>query len=455
MALKIGNNAVANAFVGTSQVRRAYKGGTLVYQGWGPSSEREFVQLTSPGGPAQLLKVYGKSIVFRQLRRDSATTFTADGVTTSYDASTGKVCIHNDSRTSPYSSGSTQLYLTDATFPALVGHKIAILFSVQDSSIGVTNPSGIYFGSTIMTLTNAMLRLRIDATYDFVNAHPVGSDYYFYVNFIDLTDYFGAGNEPTTIAEVRKYFPADYYPYDPGSLQSNKTSLLQAERVPVINVWDEEWETGRYNNTTGAKEPANDRIRNANLIAVLPSTQYYKNALVSNVYYYDINKQFISYGNTNDRIFTTPANCYYIAWMTFSTYGNTYQNDICINISDPAINGQYFPHWRGSLALNLSTLTSGGVAVFPDGMRGVGSIRDEAYGSTGVVRFGKRAYQAGDESDTSVLTDGTNTIYPLATPLTYTLDTPLPTDLTCEQGDILQRVSDNNCPFVGEMKFGL
>ena len=51
--------------------------------------------------------------------------------------------------------------------------------------------------------------------------------------------------------------------------------------------------------------------------------------------------------------------------------------------------------------------------------------------------------------------NGTNTIYPLATPLTYTLDTPLPTDLTCEQGDILQRVSDNNCPFEGEMRFGL
>lgn len=350
MALKIGNNAVANAFVGSSQVRRAYKGGTLVYQGFGPASEQEFIEQTAAGGPAQLLKVYGKSVVFRQLRRDTAATYTADGITTSYDADTGLVCVHNNSRTSPYMSGSSQIYLTDATFPALVGHKIAILFSVQDSSIGVTNPSGIYLGSTIMTLTNAMLRLRIDASYDFINAHPVGSDYYFYVNFIDLTDYFGAGNEPTTIAEVRKYFPADYYPYDPGSLQSNKTAELRA---------------------------------------------------------YD--------------------------------GGNL----------------------RGSLSLNLSTLTGklngegASVVVYPDGLRGVGTDRDAAYGSTGVVRFGKRAYQAGDESDTSVLTDGTNTIYPLATPLTYTLDAPLPTDLTCEQGDILQRVSDNNCPFVGEMKFGL
>lgn len=350
---------------------------------WLPSASTilaTFARRQSGGdGPATIEKIYGKTGIFRQLRRNIAGTFTADGVTTSYDASTGKVCIHNDSRTAPYSSGSSQIYLTDATFPALVGHKIAILFSVQDSSIGVTNPSGIYLGSTIMTLTDAMLRLRIDATYDFVNAQPVGSDYYFYVNFIDLTDYFGAGNEPTTIAEVRKYFPADYYPYDAGSLLP-----VKAEKIVTrgVNQWDEEWESGRYNNNTGAKEPANDRIRNANLIPVLPGVAYYKNAFVSNVYYYDINKQFISYGNTNDRIFTTPANCYYIAWMTFSTYGTTYNHDICINISDSSINGQYFPHHNSDVGLPI-------LKYFPDGLLGVGDIKDEITPKKAIQRMGR------------------------------------------------------------------
>lgn len=173
---------------------------------------------------------------------------------------------------------------------------------------------------------------------------------------------------------------------------------------------------------------------------------------------------------------------------------------------------------RGSLQLNLSTLTSGGVVVFPDGMRGVGSIRDEVEGSTAIKRIGRvdlgalnwaynatfncflsgaggiptlKIYWQGlcpsysyvgsyanrvDKSifyiynnnigimDTSFGTDyaafkaamsGVYLDYELATPQTYTLDTPLPTDLTCVQGDILQRVSDNNCPFVGEMRFGL
>lgn len=309
MALKIGNNAVANAFVGSSQVRRAYKGGTLVYQAFGPATEQSFIQQTAPGGPAEVQKVYGLTIE------------------------------------------------------------------------------------------------------------------------------------------------------DGGSLQSNKTAELRAERIPIINVWDEEWEIGNIREEDGQNFANPDFWRCKNYVPVVPGSTYnqYTDGYNGNFrhFFYDENYNYLNYtvpkaadGNV---LFTVPAGAYY---MRFRYYQSTnYQN--CINLSDPAINGTYYPHWRGKLTLNLSTLTSGGVVVFPDGMRGAGAARDEAYGSTGVVRLGKRAYQAGDESDTSLLTDGTNTIYPLATPLTYTLDTPLPTDLTCVQGDILQRVSDNNCPFVGEMKFGL
>lgn len=323
MALNIGNNAVANAFVGSSQVRRAYKGGTLVYQGFSPASELEFIQQTAAGGPAQLLKVYGKTIVNNQ---------------------------------------------------------------------------------------------------QIVDADRSGTD-------------------------------------------SNKTTELRAERIPVINVWDEEWENG-YIKEDGKEIYSPLHIKSAHLIPILPATKYWFKKPARTVQrqaYYDANGDFLSLVDLYATVgsggqFTTPSNAHYLKFY-LSQY--PYAGGVCINLFDPAINGTYYPHWRGSLALNLSTLTGKlngegtSVVVFPDGLRGVGSIRDEAEGSTGVVRLGKRAYQAGDESDTSVLTDGTNTIYPLATPLTYTLDTPLPTDLTCEQGDIMQRVSDNNCPFVGEMKFGL
>ena len=78
-----------------------------------------------------------------------------------------------------------------------------------------------------------------------------------------------------------------------------------------------------------------------------------------------------------------------------------------------------------TLALPITTATSGGVVIFADGMHSVGSTCDELTNTTATKRIGKRAYQAGDESDSSVVTDGTNTLYVLGTPEEYTLDTPL------------------------------
>lgn len=40
------------------------------------------------------------------------------------------------------------------------------------------------------------------------------------VQLFDLTLMFGAGNEPATVEEFEAMFPADYYPYDPGTLKS-------------------------------------------------------------------------------------------------------------------------------------------------------------------------------------------------------------------------------------------
>lgn len=54
---------------------------------------------------------------------------------------------------------------------------------------------------------------------------------------------------------------------------------------------------------------------------------------------------------------------------------------------------------------------------FPTGMKSAGSVYDELTPSKAITRIGSRAYQSGDESNTSVITDGTNTYYALATPI--------------------------------------
>ena len=64
------------------------------------------------------------------------------------------------------------------------------------------------------------------------------------VKVIDLTQMFGAGNEPT-IEEFEAMFPASYYPYNAGELLS--VEGLQSHDMVGFNQWDEEWVNGTWN----------------------------------------------------------------------------------------------------------------------------------------------------------------------------------------------------------------
>ena len=48
-----------------------------------------------------------------------------------------------------------------------------------------------------------------------VNANTVCNNLVFKPQLLDLTEMFGAGNEPTTVAEFREKFPNELYPYSP------------------------------------------------------------------------------------------------------------------------------------------------------------------------------------------------------------------------------------------------
>lgn len=182
-------------------------------------------------------------------------------------------------------------------------------------------------------------------------------DYVDYSNItcIDLTLMFGAGNEPSTVAEFEALYPLPYYDYNQGALINNA-----AEGVKTVgfNLWDEEWEVGAFDTTTGAKKTATNTIRSKNYIKVFPNTAYYLSLApkVASVYYYDSNQNFISFEYNASGLRTTPANCYYMMFVGTSTYGTTYANDICVNISDTSRNGTYEPHWESVLELGLGEI---------------------------------------------------------------------------------------------------
>lgn len=102
-----------------------------------------------------------------------------------------------------------------------------------------------------------------------------------------------------------------------------------------INLWDEEWELGAFNNDNGEKSPSSNCIRSKNYIPCKPNTSYYlRHPIQSNdchLYFYGKNKEFIDHIWKWPVSFITPSNCYYIRFYMHSSYGATYLNNIGIN----------------------------------------------------------------------------------------------------------------------------
>ena len=106
------------------------------------------------------------------------------------------------------------------------------------------------------------------------------------------------------------------------------------------NKWDEEWEVGAFNYTTGEKAPNSAMIRSKNMIEVVSSESYYvlfpHTSVVSGfaiLLYYDADGQYLSYTNvlSNGQRVTIPSDARYMMFTVSSLYGTTYNHDIAIN----------------------------------------------------------------------------------------------------------------------------
>lgn len=121
-----------------------------------------------------------------------------------------------------------------------------------------------------------------------------------------------------------------------------------------VNVWDEEWEQGGYDND-GAKASATNRVRNKNPIPVVPSTAYYAVFDVAWVFEYDADGNFIQ-KEQGERAITVTANTHYISFMTATSYGGEYKNDLGINY--PSSDHSY--HAYTGRTVNISWETEAG-----------------------------------------------------------------------------------------------
>lgn len=194
----------------------------------------------------------------------------------------------------------------------------------------------------------------------------------------DLTLIFGAGNEPSTVAEALAQLPAlgQYNAYDAGSLVSTEVSGVKTVRV---NLFDEEVELG-YINTSGEYKSSTTEIRSKNFISVLSATAYYiKNPNGFGLRFFDANENFVGLQqNVANSSFTTPANCTKLKFNFNSAYGITYNHNVQICLNSYADKTTYHPYKTDTLSLSE-----------PVTPRGVGTCVETLDPETGVLDDGK------------------------------------------------------------------
>ena len=158
-------------------------------------------------------------------------------------------------------------------------------------------------------------------------------------------------------------------PHDLGSI----ANVDGVYRVRGRNLWDEEWELGGIDGSTGQNVTDNKKIRSKNYVRVISGETYYgKSTGTMGVRFYDANKQFLSTVNGTDRTFEVPSNAVFLRFQIADT--TTYANNICINLSDSAYNGNYEPFYNGG-SVDCSTAP----------LNGIGTAQDEKDFATGTM----------------------------------------------------------------------
>ena len=312
--------------------------------------------------------------------------------------------------------GTADVGTGTAKIAKLMGNSIVWNQLVGSETTSVTIPSGHKYASFIMTGEGDEAALvKSVGTSD---GTPIGVDPET-DNVFDLTKMFTAGHEPSTIAEFTALFPLDNYAYNAGEVLP-----FAAEKLVTtgFNQWDEEWELGKISASNGQDLPINSAIRTKGYIPIFPNTAYYvRSSSVLSCYrrFYDADKNYLGEStiietNTNAE-FTTPVGAYYMRFYMAESYGTTYKNDICINLSWSGYrNGEYEPYEKHELVVDPANWEdANGDKIFPyGGMHGVGTARDFATpDNDGFIRKGTRVFGRVDLGSVNWVYDDNNNFF--------------------------------------------
>ena len=363
-------------------------------------------------GAARIKAIKGNSVVHNQLCKNSKFT---DGI--SYWSG-------NNASISAIGGGGVYFVTTTSssqslsqTIKAPKGHKILVVadqkrdFDGQYTSVIYlqrlngsydiyrTNSYSSTYRMTISGIINTTDEIKGILYYPAMNA-PTGSAMEVYsIIIIDLTQMFGAGNEPATIEEFneRKPMNIDEYAYNAGTLVDMKVDSL-------VSVSDNAYDyTKGYARVMGGYKY--DITANAGATLVV---SFYADGEDDN--------EEREIAPDSEGKYTFPANGICYVNGDFAS-----RSDVCVCLK----HSYDKPH--PAYQQEVKDLSFIGEA-FPNGMRSAGSAFDEIrFNKTTKVwekveRVGVRAYVEGDAENRSITTDGKTTNYPLDNPTPTTID---------------------------------
>jgi hypothetical protein len=327
----------------TRRVNALYSIGNGITHQFETDSETAYVKTIPTGAKLMSVKsVGGRSITFNQMYKKFD--YVSGGILNCKPIfKSHKYLLRVDYSVSE--NTKVYLYFRDAKYTAETNRQIVKNVAAGSGKISwITSPLGEHsdggdFGVFRM-VTDSDGSQKLD-TSPFSN-HEI----------FDLTTMFGSRNEPSTVEDFLKFFPADYYPYNAGEIISAGTEDVVEQGK---NLWDEVWGVGSINASSGNDEGSKEAIYSKNYTPIIPNSTYIfvyaGSAKIENVKtrFYDHNKKYIGYNDNNGQIvypnkaFITPLNAFYVRFTMPPMYGDVYKNDIALIAGS---SGTYAPFHR-------------------------------------------------------------------------------------------------------------
>lgn len=178
------------------------------------TDEAEAYQKTVPSGAkmVSIKSIGGKTIVWNQLNLNNENSVTKNGISF-INNKDGSWTITGTCSTS--NGGSADVLIYGFAVKYVSGHKYLVKADkYSDGNYGFAINGRSY------PLKKAIIINYAFNSVIFVNDKATVDNVTMRMNIFDLTQMFGAGNEPSTPEEFEAMFPADYYPYNAGELMS-------------------------------------------------------------------------------------------------------------------------------------------------------------------------------------------------------------------------------------------